>query len=797
MTLVNLLIKVTKMDCSFCMTIKEWIYKCLPTFHESGFTDVTHNLLELAGWSGLLGVILAIVIFIILILLSRKRKGWMSNLSGKSLTKWFVFVWFAGFILYDVGMFIGHSPWSLLTNAPMAIIHAFEMFVLESDVAAIHAPFHDNAWFMLCFSLVHITAAFITLVFVIKHFGYNIVAGFRMMCEAYGCKKKETYVLWGLNEVSYFLAKSIKEHYGNKKGYRIVVVRTNHENGTTSVKNGMERLFNFLSIKNNDFNRLIDLDCLTTSTYTNLAHVHLDTDNQTENPDILRKQMDLNRLARIIAKKTSGKLHLFFLSDYTNENIQAVANLKQDATIVKYATGSNKALLYCNARYNSVHRVIEDEQTHDNIEVKVVDTSHISVELLKQDARLQPVSFVDIEKDATVSSAFKALVIGFGEVGYDAVRFLYEFGSFVKTGSTGEQRSDFHCDVVDKNIMEQAGLFYVNAPSVSSHMSYNEDHPSVESLITLHDMDCKGVEFYRRVEKWIEKLNYVVIALDDDVENVSLAVRIFRLAVRYRKDLNHFRILVRVRNDEDGHLLKIVRHYNRLWAAETHSEDAKRTHQRTIAINQPVDEPITMFGSLASTFTYDYIISDKLTDEAKKFKERYDRSIKALHQEDETAQSEVLDWENEHRDLMQLTKDYKGFAPTYSGITRLRRIQRQNRENCFHLHTKLMLAREALGEQGMELLTGNFLSRKENETTYQWNGHEPDSAVERVLEVLAQTEHMRWVASHEILGYHDDGTEDMKDEARLLHGCLKPWKELSTRIQSYDYNVVDVSLGIM
>ena len=66
-----------------------------------------------------------------------------------------------------------------------------------------------------------------------------------------------------------------------------------------------------------------------------------------------------------------------------------------------------------------------------------------------------------------------------------------------------------------------------------------------------------------------------------------------------------------------------------------------------------------------------------------------------------------------------------------------------------------------------------------------------------VLNVLAKTEHLRWVASHEVLGYIDYGTENDKDEARLLHGCLKPWESLSTRLQSYDYNVVDVSLGII
>ena len=146
---------------------------------------------------------------------------------------------------------------------------------------------------------------------------------------------------------------------------------------------------------------------------------------------------------------------------------------------------------------------------------------------------------------------------------------------------------------------------------------------------------------------------------------------------------------------------------------------------------------------------------------------------------------------------MQLSPEYIGFSPTLSGIMRLRRTQRQNFENCYHLLTKQLLARTALGESRYAALSGGQLARAKNTVTYTCrDGRRPDGALTRVLDVLARTEHLRWVASHEILGYKDYGTEDDKDEARLLHGCLKPWESLSERVQSYDYNVVDVSLDI-
>ncbi len=757
--------------------------------------DITPYLMKLATWSSALGVLLALAIVLILMLLNRFGKGNKMNVPGKMLTSSFVLVWLAGFVVYDVGMYIASSPLSLFANMPMAIVHAFEMFLLESDVAAIHEQFHNNWIYMGAFSLIHLLAAVITLIFVLKHFGYNIIAGFRMLFEAYILgKKSETFVFWGLNESSYLMARSIKEHFKalGSKDYRIIVVRTHNDGKDTSVKNGMERLFNFLSLNNNELDLLRELDCLTTSTYSDLINLSLGETDENGNCDILRHHLNLNQLARIIRSKTSGKVHLFFLTDVDNNNIQAVGNLKRDLNILDGANRGISNIFYCKARYNSVHRVIEDELTHDKVIVKVVDPSHISVEMLKQDKNLHPVIFVDIEPDATVSSDFNALVVGFGEVGYDTVRFLYEFGAFVKTGSDEHSmdRSSFHCDVIDKDVKRLAGLFAVNAPAVSHKMKYNDDYCADDAPITLHDMDIHSVQFYDYIEHIIKSLNYVVIALNDDEQNVSLAVRIFRLAVRYRKDLNHFRILARVRRDDGHHLLRISEHYNRMWNAECHSENSKKLHQRHVRVNAEHYEPITLFGSLSMTYTWENIVSDRLKTEAIHFKEKYDQSITALN-----AKATPLDWEAERRDLMQLNEEYKGFSPTFSGIMRLRRIQRQNMENCFHQFTKMHLAQAALGPERMGLL--KYLTRKENEIVYQWNGHEREAAVDRVLLVLAQTEHLRWVASHEILGYREDSTENDKDEARLLHGCLKSWNQLSTPVQSYDFNVVDVSLGIL
>ena len=241
----------------------------------------------------------------------------------------------------------------------------------------------------------------------------------------------------------------------------------------------MERLFNFLSLRNKDLDRLKELDCVTTNTYSNLASLELETNEKVASIDILQKELRLPSLCRFL-KKTDKTLHIFFLSDDDGGNIQCVANLLRDANIQSFAN-RGKVNLYCHARYNSVHRVIEDEQQHKNIEVKVVDSSHISVELLKKKPELHPVRYVDLGNDATVSSPFNSVVIGFGEVGLDAVRFLYEFGAFVRSGIEDVKRSEFHCYAFDKEMNDFAGLFKINTPSINASVD-KEGHTKNELI---------------------------------------------------------------------------------------------------------------------------------------------------------------------------------------------------------------------------------------------------------------------------------------------------------------------------
>lgn len=753
-------------------------------------------------------IIIGIVIVLLMVFIRWGSKRLSTSFRDFSLKWLFLFVWFYGFIVYDIGMCTGQYI-SLVTNAPMAIFYAFKIFLFDSDVSEIHDAFHISWAYSLNFALVHFFAAVISTLFLIKYFGYNILARSRMWWASrkYAKAVGETFVFWGFNDQTKNLIESIQQHYKdeNNTDYRIVIVRTNNKNDDDKPEERTElaRIFDFLSMPTSELEKLEELGCLSTSSYMNLNGINADSDNEAIIGNILR----LRSLNKLLQRHTSNKIHLLFLNDEEKENLHDVALLLNDSTIktfVKEGLNSKREVIfYCLARFNSVHRVIEDQNPSNQIKVKVVDSSHINVEMLKGKREFMPINYVKIEEDATVSTAFNALVVGFSEVGQDSVRFLYEFGAFVKNGSTDNivERSDFHLDVVDKNMSDLAGVFVANAPSIKPSMPFIENGKNPKSLIELHQMDCRSIQFYQRLtgewnrepqKGWIQKLNYIVIATEDDELNLSLGIRIFKAATRYRKDMERLCILVRAHNDDDGHIRRIADHYNRLWAAYEIApldKNGKRIHQSEIKTNGPIKKPIIhIFGLDKEVFTYGNIIADEMEQKARKYADRYAKTTNPNKIIEKTA------FDDNFEDIMQLKGECEGYSPTYFGMMQLRRTQSQDIANSLHEETKKILIEQALKRCHLENFEFSKLTRTPKTTTYIWPRREEIAdKINRIAITIAQTEHLRWNASHEILGYTYD---DEKDEVRCKHNCLKDWKDLSEEVRSYDCNVSDFILGI-
>lgn len=759
---------------------------------------------NLANYSFIFGIIIAVIIALMLSLgASKSLRKVRTSLLGWS----FVIVWLYGFWVYDIGMCTGNK-FSLVTNAPMAILYGFKIFLLDSDVSEIHEAYHGSWAYSFNFALVHLLAAAVSTLFVIKYFGFNILAKWRMRKESLLKKVDESYVFWGFNDASESLIESIQKHYSENRPdstYRIIIVRLhNGDDDNPETRTGIGRIFDFLSIPTSELEKLQDLKCLTVGTYSNISNI-----NAKEDDDVLGDSFSLRSLKRILQKRTRNKIHMLFLGENDKDNIHAVSLLLKDKSLKNFVNATVKdngpesmreVIFYCHARYNSVHRVIEDRFMVGSIRVKVIDSSHISVENLKLNEDLLPVKYVKVEKDATVSSPFNSLVIGFSDVGQDAVKFLYEYGAFVKSGSTDQDvvRSDFHMRVIDNRMADVAGPFVACAPAINISVPFIKGMEKPGALITLDNLDCQSIKFYKGLEKWIKELNYIVIATGDDELNITLAIRIFKLATRYRANMDNLCILTRVHEDEDGNIRKTAEHYNRLWKAQCAVKDynGKIATQSEVKRSDKANMPIHLFGLDKETYTYENIIDDSMDKQAVDFKERYTASTQKDYKEPK--RKDDYAWYKQITNNILCINGNPDINPTLSAVMGIRRMQSQDYANCFHSLTKKILAKEALIKAGIPEFSWVLLSRKSESIEYRVK----DSSavvpqVLRILSVLAQTEHLRWNASHEILGYVKEGPFPSRNEVAMQHSCLTNWQALTPTIQSFDYDFVDLALNII
>ena len=771
-------------------------------------------LANIASWSAIMGVIAIILTIPIVARISKVKQ-----LTSVSLFVPFAIVWLFGFVVYDVGMYTGEK-WSLFGNSPMAIIHAFGMFVLESDISAIHDPFHNNTLFMLFFSLSHFAAAAISMLFIIKHFGFNLIEGIKRSYarSLFGGSKDTTYVFWGMNNATYYLSKSINAYHREKKtSYRIIIIRSSRDKDTSNSINGIERLFNFLSSNDKDVEKMRDIEkCLTTNTFVNLAELEV---SSLSKPNNVFRTLGLKSVSKLIKDKTNGDVHVFFLSEDESANIKAVANLRRDVVFGKDVFQNRKVKFYCHARHNSINRVIEDWDASNNIEVQIVDTSHLSIECLKRDIHLQPINFVDIDTTnnfGTVTSPFTSLIIGFGETGKDALRFLYEFGAFVDSdASNGTHRSAFNCHVVDSQLDKICGPFLNSSPIVFSTSNSAPDKNGAKDslLVSMHNIDYNSNEFYNQLLCDLAScLNYVVIAIGDDEVGMTLAVRILKYLRRQGRDFRKLRILVRSYNSSlYPHMDKIAKHFNEN------------------------EERIVLFGDEKRLYTYSMIVEDDFEKRGKDYYESY-RSLNPEHDEDGS-------WEQRRKKLKGLITlkkkqiDPKTGCPifeeqsvtnpmpaTLNSLQKLRRKETQDKANALHEATKMKILETIVPNWYTQLVPrvfdfvntgGNVIVRIKREHLYNENPKKVryidlGPKEQLLMDNLAKLEHLRWNASHEILGYTPmplsvENKYRGCDEAKITHNCLIDWEDLddeSDRIdyindyKIFDYGVVETTIDI-
>lgn len=280
---------------------------------------------------------------------------------------------------------------------------------------------------------------------------------------------------------------------------------------------------------------------------------------------------------------------IYLLMDDEESNRLMVENLSLDPAV--------QAKTFCRVDtmdgFNSIYTATQNR-------LRLVDFHYLSVQDLKfERPELHPVHFVDIARDGQgnplgyVNGTFHALLLGFGTTGQEAMRFLYEFGSFV---GADNRRIPTTIDIYGENLPARKGDFLNRTPGL-------KDDPAL-----VWNSEPVGTDaFWERCEHIMDDLNYVLIAQGSSEKNIELSVRFLQFAARLGKDFSRFVILVRV-DSVDHRLEGLFDFYNRTYHPD----------------GDPVIRP---FGMTEAVWTLPSITGKGLKEQAARFYDASQRSV--------------------------------------------------------------------------------------------------------------------------------------------------------------------------
>lgn len=696
---------------------------------------ILSNIDILSSW--VIWMAILISLFTLLICIPRFRK--LLDLLTDHLLGISILVWMTGVVLYCLGEYSDElSFWSI---APRSIIYSFKMFLTGSELSRVHESLRQDNTYMILFSLTHFLAALISILFVMKMVGFRIKTTIDLQLKTFfsPLTNKTLNIFWGINEASFTLAEDI---YAKEKDGTIIFINDNDiYDDPSSQKLGLKSLLDVMSLSKSEISRIEGMKALASNCHTDLSCI----------PDDIKdifKYLKLKNIRKII--KHSYKVRIFLLSDDEMSNINSALNLLKDISLSEHEDTTIYIHTFIN-RLNDIYNHYPLYSSNEtDIKLQIIDTSYISVSLLKMEPEHHPVNLTDIDMEtATVRSPMETLIIGFGETGQEAFRFLYEFGSFV--GQDGN-KVPFRCTAIDRKMQTIAGSVINSMPAIT------------EDELILSNVSLESFEYWALMKEIILKLNYVVITINDDDTSMVTAMELYKYALKERNGrLKNFRIYVRCYKWQNFRRMKDLA--NKMNKANAGS-----------------DGQIIIFGNITELYSYDIIIRNRIMQEAMRFNKAYEKS-------EDTPEKVWKDIFGEKSINEKLDK-----YPAYTRMQLIDDINRrisQNISNSFHRHTKAAILRVCLRHVSTkEALKEITASRKSGSTIYT----KADKSIQACLTNLAICEHIRWESSHKLLGYTYASEKNLVSKH---HDCLLPWKDLDETTRAYDCDVVDTGIEMM
>lgn len=728
------------------LLLKNHIWKLITdTFHPHQWSIDITDIIEFLNYSVLYISIIVLIIALISLTWSLYRRIKCKNSASKNiytrrLFQWWAFSTFAsGFLIYFIGFNYGGTSTSTFVYVLRPLISAMEMFLSKSDLIAVYDGCKSNPYYMTIFAVTHASAVAVSACFAISCLGKRLRQKLRKLLWRLQSKKGRTLNLFfGLNEQSFLLAKSI---FNADNSERIIFIDYPDETKEYAHRLTFGNIFGLFSYKSKQLSKLNDIKYLLFNASFNPVEI--------EDHSSISASAEFNYILKLNTENDT--IRLFFLSDDEDSNVKSMLNiLRCDAL------NAPRIEAYCRARHNCANDTLEI-QSGEKAHVKIIDDSQYSIISLKKGISAQndiskqiahPINFVDIDtNNSCVTSAFNAMIIGFGTTGQDALRFIYEFSAFPdKDGN----KSSVHIDIFDPCMSRQKADFIKEVPGIET----------LQNEITLHDTGTDSVKFWANLKTSIDSLNYVVIATGDDDRNLTITTQLYEFVNQYRSNgFDQFHIFVRIYKPENELRLEHLKNYYNI---------------------NNIPDIISIFGYMKDIYTKEQIIDNKLLSLAKDFYENYkDTHDKVLPDE------HIDDWDTRHNKWHESTK----YDTPMLRWRSLKRQESQDFSNSLHCYTK------------KQLFGNNAIPEHLPDFPFKSTGSsDDDKKLFNILTNLSICEHLRWNASHLMMGYVEM-TEANKaketvscNEATKQHKCITDWNNLEEYLQNYDYIVVKTTL---
>lgn len=681
--------------------------------------------------TNILSVLITVVIFL-LCYLNRRR---IFREFDTFIRRTALLVFLSGFVIYFIGFRSGHetvgTQLSWYASFFRPLLSSMEMFAFHSDLIEVGEPCHHNMLYMTIFSVIHFAAAAVSFAVAINYLGVRIRSASRWRkIKVSKHLKGNVHVFFGINEVSLGLAQDIHSY---SKEDTIIFVNAPEDSSSQGML-GFASIFNVFSFRREIMAEIDRMDGIIRQTRVPIQFL--------KGNDALH-QLGLDK----VLDKTKEHIGLYLLYEDQLQNLAKNIKLRGDEYFKDNM--NKKAYIYCRSTSGKLNGGTAFEyNSRYGVETVLVDSAQLAVKTMMHNEATHPANFVDFDyQTGKALSAFHCLIIGFGETGQEAFKFLYEHAQFIYPDNYKGNRTIFH--IIDPKAEQKKGFFEMRYPCLCRENQLS----SLNVEIQWHNHSAGDGRFWQLMKDIKDQINYTVIATGSDNRNIAIAYDLGEYALRWRKRrMENFCIVARC--------------YNKM--NETRYEELA---QLCVDDEHP-KQVVHIIGKMSESFTHEYVWKNFLEKSAAIYSSTFTKNFGKNF-----ADIQVSSEQEAYQHWWERHVSAKGNPIVY---TNLKRIECQDFSDAFHIFTKLKAigildrSTNAIGSDNLHLLQScKTLS---------------DLELLPFFDTLLRMEHARCLASHECLGYTPMTLEEFeaiqhKSECDVIrHKCLNlvPYEKLNT-----------------